>query len=597
MRCPRCGSPAEGDKCAACDGESVVARPPRSRSKADDNARLQKGELSNDPEADAVDMPAAGGVPAWESPFPLGSGDLPAFPVSVLPSPLREFVSELAEAAQVPVDMPAVLALAAVAAGLQRRVAVEVKAGYIEPLCIFVAVVLEPGNRKSTALSAITEPIKQWERSEGERLGGSIEKAKTERAIKTKRKTKLERDASEAKTHGDAADWADQAARIASELAMTPPPAYPRVLADDTTPEQLARVMAEQGERLAIFSAEGGIFETMGGRYASGVPNLDVFLKGHAGDWLRIDRRSDLGGPVMMDSPALTMALAVQPDVLRALVDKPGFFGRGLLARFLYALPASPLGRRKLDAAPVSERARREYHECIGRLVSLQSVAGKEPTRLTLSAEAAARWRALSERLEPRLGGGGDLSHVAGWAAKAAGAAARIAGLLHGVRCAAADGPVEGEIAGDTMRAAIGIVEEYFLPHALAAFAEMGADPDVGLARVLLDWLVSRGPAEISTRDAHRRLRGQVRFREVEAVERAFVVLEQHAYVRRLSDPPREGPGRPPAARYALSPLAGAHAQNTQNGHNGAATGGFGHFGHFDHGVGASAAAPNGVVR
>ena len=597
MRCPRCGSPAEGDKCAACDGEPVAKAPRAKAAKPDDNARLQKGELSYDPGADAIDMPASGAVPAWETPFPMGSGDLPVFPVSTLPWPLREFVSELAEAAQVPVDMPAVLALAAVAAGLQRRVSVEVKTGYVEPLCIFTAVVLEPGNRKSTVLSAITEPIKQWERSEAERLGGSIEKAKSERAIKTKRKAKLERDASEAKTTGEAADCADQAARLADELARTAPPVYPRVLADDTTPEQLARVMAEQGERLAIFSAEGGIFETMGGRYASGVPNLDVFLKGHAGDWLRIDRRSDLGVPVVMDGPALTMALAVQPDVLRALVDKPGFFGRGLLARFLYSLPASPLGRRKLDATPVSERARQEYHACIRQLVSPQAVAGKEPTRLTLSTDAAAGWRAFSGRLEPRLGSGGDLSHVAGWAAKAAGAAARIAGVLHGVRCAAADEPVAGEIEGDTMRAAIGIVEGYFLPHALAAFAEMGADPDVGLARVLLDWLVSRGPAEISTRDAHRRLRGQVRFREVEAVERAFVVLEQHAYVRRLPDPPREGPGRPPAARYALSPLAGAHAQNAQNGQNGAAVGDFGHFGHFDHGMGASPVAPGGVVR
>lgn len=561
----------------------------------DDNELLQQGKLSKDPEADAIPADptsARGHARPWEAPEPLGLSDLPPFPTFVLPPSLRTFVADLAEAAQVPVDMPAMLSLAAIAACVQRRVVVEVKQGYFEPLSLFVAVVLEPGNRKSTVVGAVTEPIRLWEQSQAERLGPDVEKARTERAIKTKRKAKLERDAAEAKTHGDAADWGDQAARLAAELAADNPPTYPRVLADDTTPEQLARLMAEQGERMAIFSAEGGIFETMGGRYASGVPNLDIFLKGHAGDWLKIDRRSDgVGSPVAMHRPALTMGLAVQPDVLRGLIDKPVFAGRGLLARFLYSLPTSPLGRRRLDTPPVDEVVLSAYRGCLGRLLD----GREESARLVLSAGATGEWRALEGRIEPRLARGRDLNHVAGWAAKAAGAAVRIAGVLHSAECAGRDRPVGGEIARETMRAAVVIVEDYLIPHALAAFAEMGADPNVSLASVLLDWLVARDVREISTRDAHRALRGQVRFREAEAVERAFVVLEQHAFVRRLVDPPREGPGRPPAARYAVSPMAGGHGQNTQNGQNPRGAADFGHFGHFDHSSTGASGAVNGV--
>jgi hypothetical protein len=48
--------------------------------------------------------------------------------------------------------------------------------------------------------------------------------------------------------------------------------------------------------------------------------------------------------------PAVTVALTMQPDVLVRLMDTPGFRGRGLLGRFLYAMPPSLLGRRQPEA-------------------------------------------------------------------------------------------------------------------------------------------------------------------------------------------------------------------------------------------------------
>ena len=237
---------------------------------------------------------------------------------------------------------------------------------------------------------------------------------------------------------------ADQAAKLATELAGRPPLTYPRVLADDVTPEQLVRLMEEQGERFAVFSAEGGIFETMAGRYANGVANLDVFLKGHAGDLVRVDRR--IGAPVIIDRPALTMGLTVQPDVLRAFKDKPGFRGRGLVARFLYVLPQSLLGYRRLNTAPIPAGVRSAYRNCILRLLQTTPAADGNPVHLELSNGARAEWTAFAGRLEPRLGPGGDLGHMTDWAGKAPGAAARIAGLMHAVRCASKGDAVAGVI-------------------------------------------------------------------------------------------------------------------------------------------------------
>src|SRR4030095_11059617 len=104
--------------------------------------------------------------------------------------------------------------------------------------------------------------------------------------------------------------------------------------------------------RIALLSPEGDVFDQMAGRYnqAAG-PNLGVYLKGHAGDLLKVDRRGR--PPEFVERPCLTIGLAVQPEVLRGVAGGPGCSGRGLLARFLYSLPESLVGRRQAGAPPV----------------------------------------------------------------------------------------------------------------------------------------------------------------------------------------------------------------------------------------------------
>lgn len=540
---------------------------------ADDNGRQQAGERPRDPEDDAAEATVLSlqqEPEQWASPIPFGPGDLPAFPVEVLPPALRDYATAVGEAVQVPVDMPAVLALAAVAACVQRRLIVEVRDGYVEPLSLFVAVVSEPGTRKTAAFSAITSPIEKWERDEALRLGPEIERARAERAVAEKRKARLEDEAAKAKERDEVTEKMESVARIATDLAAAQTGLdYPRVLADDVTPEQLARLMVEQGERLAVFSAEGGIFETMAGRYSNGVANLDIFLKGHAGDWLRVDRRG--GSPVIMSSPALTIGLAVQSEVLRSLVDKPGFRGRGLLARFLYVLAPNLLGRRRINTSPVPVDMRSAYESCIRGLLDVKAQSDGNPSRLRLSGSAVAEWRCLAARIEPRLGSGGDLGHVADWAGKATGAAVRIAGLLHAVRCVGDGRAVAGEICKDDMAAGARLVEGYFIPHATAGFIEMGVDSNAVGARMLVDWLAYQGLEVVSVMDVFNKLRGRARFHQVEPLARAFELAEQHRYVRRLPDAPRSGPGRPASARYLVSPGLRGHPLNPRNPRNAAA--------------------------
>ena len=79
------------------------------------------------------------------------------------------------------------------------------------------------------------------------------------------------------------------AAKLAENISVPP---EPRRVADDVTGEAAISLLADHGGRLAIASPEGGVFETMAGRYSNRIPQLDWALKGHAGDTLTVDRKS-----------------------------------------------------------------------------------------------------------------------------------------------------------------------------------------------------------------------------------------------------------------------------------------------------------------
>jgi replicative DNA helicase len=111
---------------------------------------------------------AAGvGERGWEPPVPLGVvGELPAFPVEVLPGWLGEYVAAIATATQTPPDLAGMLALAVLATVAAGAVEVGPRPGWREPLCLFIAVGMDAGTRKSSVFTALTRPVVDFERDQ-----------------------------------------------------------------------------------------------------------------------------------------------------------------------------------------------------------------------------------------------------------------------------------------------------------------------------------------------------------------------------------------------------------------------------------------------
>ncbi|MBT2224446.1 YfjI family protein [Nonomuraea sp. NEAU-A123] len=496
--------------------------------------------------------------PVWDTPAPLGQrGELPPFPVQALPGWVAEHVSAVAEETQTPLDLAGCVSLAALSTAAGGRAVVNVRGSWIEPVNLFVLVAMPPGSRKSAVFRAMTAPLARAESSLLDRISPQITEAEVARRLAVEAADKAARTAGSARGEAapDAIAEAQSAALAAEDIKI---PVKPRLMADDITPETASTILVEQGGRLAVLSAEGGIFATLAGRY-SGTPNLDLFLKGHAGDPLIVDRR---GRSEHVDHAALTMGLAVQPEIVADIAGMPGFRGKGLLGRILYSLPKSNVGYRRVDPPPVPEAVAARYDANLQRL-TVDLYGWEDPARLVLSPDAAEAFtehrRTTERRLRPDSG---DLGHITDWAGKFDGAVMRLAGLIH--LATDVEGAWRRPISTDTVNAAIQL-GSYFTAHALATFDAMGADPDVEAARVVHAWLHRTRTERFTVREAFTAL-PRSRFRKVTELEAPLDLLEQHGWIRREPEPPRTGPGRRPSPAYAVHPSLHQHGTGRTTG-------------------------------
>ncbi|HEV7149031.1 MAG TPA: DUF3987 domain-containing protein [Pedococcus sp.] len=500
-------------------------------------------------------------VEAWRGtvPTPLQARrERRAFPVEALPAHLATMVAAVAEFTQTDPAMAGTTSLAMLAAAAGGRVQLEVRRGWREPVNLFTVTVAAPGERKSAVQAVMSEPLHEAEEELADRVREQVRDASITKDVATKAAEVARAKAGKAATPEERKELMEEAIGAMQAADAIEVPTLPRLLADDITPERCAGVLAEQGGSLAVVSAEGGIFDIIAGRYSPGAPALDVWLKGHSGDQLRIDRQSR--APQFIPNPALTLCLMIQPNVLANIARNHYFRGRGLLARFLYAVPESLVGRRTVGAPEVPEEVHAAYRAAI-KTLALTLADWRDPAVLRLSPQAGQMLDVLATELEPQLGPAGQLSHIADWGSKLVGAVARIAALVH-----LAESPAEGwrlPVEAASMAKAIRL-GDYFKSQALYAFDEMRVDPAVADAEYLLGVLRGLNADKVSRRDLHA-ASSRSRFATTKDLQEPLRLLEEHGYLHPLPVPPTKGRGRPPSPTWLIHPvLATEDAQTTE---------------------------------
>ena len=451
---------------------------------------------------------------------------VPTFPVDAFPGPVADMVNAVSESTQTDSAMPGTSALSVLSACTGGYAVIEIRGGWREPLNLYSATIAAPGERKSAVQAMMVDPLLNVEARLAKAASAGRVESETRKQIATTFAEQQRQTAARAAATDREAAAADAVSAALLADAIDIPPIR-RLVADDITPEATASLLAEQGGRLAIFSAEGGIFDIIGGRYSK-TTNLDLWLKAHSGDVLRVDRKGR--PPEFVPRPALTVGLMIQPSVLSAIASNQQFRGRGFLARFMYAYPVSKVGRRRVGSPPVTVEIKQAYEATIDNLASGMAAWVGDPVVLALTDEARQAIQAIETEVEPTLAGDGELATLADWGGKYVGLIARIAGNLH----LAEHGPDGAGVAvqESTIWAAQRI-GEYFKACAIKAFDEMAIDRRTSDAIYLLARIQSLGKDEVSEREIQRAAK---RFHSKAQLMPVLNQLIDHGWLIKLDD-------------------------------------------------------------
>ena len=468
----------------------------------------------------------------WEAPEAFDDYQRPAFPLDAMPQLFRTYAEAIAEQMQMYPDMPALELLAAVSTACAGKVDIEPYAGWREPIQTYTMVCMGIGERKSPVFKLASFPLTAWEAEKKRTMAGDV-------AASQSRKRMLQKKQQKAEEKGDEA----AAEAYARELAEFNEITAPRILADDITPEALASIMAANHGTASIWSSEGGLLSILGGRYQNkdAGPNIDLILKAYSSDMAAVDR---VGRQTeIIKSPALTIMLAVQPDVLEQLMANQAFMNRGLCGRFLYSIPESMVGHRKIHSSAIPDGIKAEYARIIHYLLDMPHPEEKHV--LKLDADALKLFDQWGEEIEPKLAD--EWKSIGGWANKLQGLTLRLAGQIHMAACRSWDISINAK----TMAAAIQL-GRYAVAHALAAFGTCAADNDTVIAKRVLAVIREKRLIDFSKRELLRALR----MYKTKELEQPLAMLEDYGYICRdaLERESDAGAGRPSGPRWIVNP-------------------------------------------
>jgi putative DNA primase/helicase len=377
--------------------------------------------------------------PEWSKPLSLiEKVDPKPYPLDALPPPIRAAVKEVVDFVKAPVPMVASSALAAISLACQAHADVKRLEELHGPVGLYMLVIADSGERKSTCDGFFAKPISDYEKSQDEaaKLAWKDYQAAIE-AWEAKRGGVKESIRNLAKEQKSTADMESALRDLEHDKPL--PPRIPRLLYADATPEALAYGLAKQWPSGGVVSAEAGIVLGSHGMGKDSVMrNLGLLNQLWEGKSLTIDRRTTESFTVR--GARLTVALQVQEPTLREFFNRSGALARGtgFLARFLVAWPESTQGMRQIDPdapdGPATWTHLAAFHQRLAAIldqpVPIDENGALTPPMLSLTPEAKAAWIEYHNTIESELSHGGELYHVRDVASKSADNAARLAALF-----------------------------------------------------------------------------------------------------------------------------------------------------------------------
>lgn len=450
----------------------------------------------------------------------------PRFPLEALPEPYRTYTINLAETMQVPMEMVGVSILAVLAGCLQGRYRVRARDKFEVPLCLYIQVVAEPGERKSPVFEEVVRPLKDIQAEMTRAFDAKWEDLEIELERCKGLKKKAEEDYVK---HGDSEEGPAIKAeikalnqRIRAIEAQAPPILY----LDNATTEAMGMEVERNGGRMVVMSDEGDLISIISGVYTGGEKMIELVLKGHTGAAVRINRV----GRKAIDIPSahLTLLLMVQPVIVERIMRDETLRRRGLNARFLYTFPKSMVGdRNTAGAMAMDEGVERRYYEAVQTMFNRHVKPPESVPVLALTDAAQSRFLQYEASFEHRLKG--DLAGLQDWGNKLGGEMLRLIGILH---CAKHPGSeVATPIATATVNEAYHLAC-YFAEYARIIYSIGGVDINMQTSRKVLGFIKEHCMTSFTCYELFRKRRFGCK--KSEEMETYLNILQDYGYLKKV---------------------------------------------------------------
>ena len=406
------------------------------------------------------------------------------FPVEVLPTPLARFVAEGANALPCPPDFLGVLMLPLLGAAIGTSRVLAVKPGWHEGPRLFVAVVAEPGSKKSPALDLVLTPLRQRQRT----LHATYlrDKAQYQRVLE--------------QYEGDLLDWKHRGrdGRAARPERPQAPhePVMPQVFTTDATLEALAALLEQNPRGVAFIQDELTGWALAMNQYKGGRgADRHGWLSFWNGAPILVNRKTRKE-PIVLDNPFVGVAGCLPPDMLGELTDERGRED-GFVHRILFAFP-DPFAMHWTEAM-ITETTLEGYCHIFERLWALQGVSPQEPRSVTFTRAGRRTFVEFAHALYGELGASDFPETLRGPFAKLEGYGARLALLLQLCRWACGEAHSEGVDEGSVLGAAA--LVHYFKSHAQRVYARLHTTPTEQRVARALHWFDAHGAREYRMRE------------------------------------------------------------------------------------------------
>ena len=378
--------------------------------------------------------------------------------------------------------LPLLSALAA-AVGTTRRI--QLKSSWCEPAVVWTAVVSESGTLKSPSQSLALSIVNRLQANKLQQLPKLVEQFQQDKTL----------------WESDMLHWKQKGRSKGEPIPEKPEePTIERYMVSDITIEALVERLKDSPRGLLCGVDElaawfGALDAYRGGKGGDAAKWLSI----HHADSVIVDRKTGPVKTVYVPFAAVSLCGGIQPETLKRVLGTE-HVENGLLARLLLARP--PRTPKRWTEATIHKDIIKNMERLFGRLLALDFGLNDDeqlaPIDIPLSPEGKRTWIDFYNthaKMQSEEEGA-----LAAAFSKLEGYAARLALVVHLVRCAA-DDPMVNHEAVDAVSVESGaIMAKWFCHEAERVYAVFNESNTDRQFRRLVEWIESRG-GSVSVRE------------------------------------------------------------------------------------------------